>query len=82
MQKINQIFIKSVVKKALDEDLNPRGDITTNLISFKKKSTKLINLGSGSEYSRDHWVKKMKENYLKDENRFLVPHSVFPMKNL
>ena len=39
MQKINQIFIKSVVKKALDEDLNPRGDITTNLISFKNKKT-------------------------------------------
>ena len=40
MQKINQIYIKSVVKKALDEDLKPRGDITTNLISFKNKKTK------------------------------------------
>ena len=39
MQKINQIYIKSVVKKALDEDLKPRGDITTNLISFKNKRT-------------------------------------------
>ena len=39
MQKINQIYIKSVVKKALDEDLKPRGDITTNLISFKDKRT-------------------------------------------
>ena len=39
MQKINQIFIKSVVKKALDEDLKPKGDITTNLISFKNKRT-------------------------------------------
>ena len=39
MQKINQIYIKSVVKKALDEDLKPRGDITTNLISFKNKTT-------------------------------------------
>ena len=37
MQKINQIYIKSVVKKALDEDLKTRGDITTNLISFKNK---------------------------------------------
>jgi len=39
VQKINQIFIKSVVKKALDEDLKPKGDITTNLISLKNKKT-------------------------------------------
>ena len=39
MQKINQTYIKSVVKKALDEDLKPRGDITTKLISFKDKRT-------------------------------------------
>ena len=39
MQKINQTYIKSIVKKALDEDLKPRGDITTNLISFKDKRT-------------------------------------------
>ena len=49
MQKINQIYIKSVVKKALDEDLKPRGDITTNLISFKNKETtaKIIAKQSG-----------------------------------
>ena len=40
VQKINKIYIKSIVKKALDEDLKPRGDITTNLISFKNKKTK------------------------------------------
>ena len=39
MQKINKIYIKSIVKKALDEDLKPRGDITTNLLSFKNKKT-------------------------------------------
>ena len=39
MRKINKIYIKSIVKKALDEDLKPRGDITTNLISFKNKKT-------------------------------------------
>ena len=38
MQKINKIYIKTVVKKALDEDLKPKGDITTNLISFKNKN--------------------------------------------
>ena len=37
MQKINKIYIKLVVKKALEEDLKPHGDITTNLISFKNK---------------------------------------------
>jgi len=39
VQKINQIYINSVVKKALDEDLKPKGDITTSLISFKNKKT-------------------------------------------
>jgi nicotinate-nucleotide pyrophosphorylase (carboxylating) len=39
VQKINQIYIKSIVKKALDEDLKPKGDITTNLLSFKNKKT-------------------------------------------
>ena len=37
MQKLNQFYIKSLVKKALDEDLKPRGDITTKLIKFKNK---------------------------------------------
>ena len=37
MQKLNQSYIKTVVKKALEEDLRPRGDITTNLIDSKNK---------------------------------------------
>ena len=37
VQKLNQKYINLVVKKALDEDLKPRGDITTNLISLKNK---------------------------------------------
>ena len=37
MQKLNQFYIKSVVKKALEEDLRPRGDITTSLINSKNK---------------------------------------------
>ena len=40
MQKLNQKYINSVVKKALLEDLYPRGDITTNLINFKNKVIK------------------------------------------
>ena len=40
MQKSSQTYIKSLVKKALNEDLKPRGDITTNLIKFNNKKTK------------------------------------------
>ena len=40
MQKLNQSYIKSVVKKALEEDLRPRGDITTSLINSKNKIIK------------------------------------------
>jgi nicotinate-nucleotide pyrophosphorylase (carboxylating) len=35
-----QKYINTIVKKALDEDLKPLGDITTNLISFKNKKAK------------------------------------------
>jgi nicotinate-nucleotide pyrophosphorylase (carboxylating) len=38
--KINQNYINSIVKQALQEDLRPNGDITTNLISSKNKSIK------------------------------------------
>jgi len=40
VQKLSQTFIKSLVKKALNEDLKPRGDITTNLVKFNNKKTK------------------------------------------
>ena len=40
MQKLNQSYIKTVVMKALEEDLRPRGDITTNLINSKNKIIK------------------------------------------
>ena len=40
MQKLNRLYIKSVVKKALEEDLRPRGDITTSLINSKNKIIK------------------------------------------
>ena len=40
MFKINQNYINSVVKKALEEDLKPFGDITTKLINLKDKKTK------------------------------------------
>ena len=40
MQKLNQSYIKSVVRKALEEDLKPRGDITTRLIANKDKIVK------------------------------------------
>ena len=34
-----------------------------NLYEKKEKKTKLINLGSGSEYSRAYWKRNMKEEY-------------------
>ena len=40
MQKINQKYIKSIVQKALLEDLSPNGDLTTNLIETKNKIIK------------------------------------------
>ena len=40
MQKLNHSYIKSVVKKALEEDLKPRGDITTSLIKSKNRIIK------------------------------------------
>ena len=40
MQKLNQFYIRSVVKKALKEDLRPKGDITTNLIKSKNEVIK------------------------------------------
>ena len=38
MQKLNQKYINSVVKQALMEDLNPKGDVTTGLLKFKNKT--------------------------------------------
>jgi len=40
VQKLNQFYIRSVVKKALKEDLRPKGDITTNLIKSKNEVIK------------------------------------------
>ena len=40
MQKLNQSYINTIVRKALEEDLRPRGDITTNLITAKDKIIK------------------------------------------
>ena len=40
MQVLTQFYIKSVVRKALEEDLKPRGDVTTNIISAKNRIIK------------------------------------------
>ena len=40
MQKINSKYIKSIVQKALVEDLSPNGDLTTSLIETKNKIIK------------------------------------------
>jgi nicotinate-nucleotide pyrophosphorylase (carboxylating) len=40
VQNLNQSYIKKVVMKALEEDLRPGGDITTNLVNSKNKIIK------------------------------------------
>ena len=47
MSKVNQNYINSIVKQALEEDLRPDGDITTKLISFKEKKAKHAKGGGG-----------------------------------
>ena len=42
MQKINQKYIKSIVRQSLREDLRPSGDITTRIIKNKKITAKII----------------------------------------
>ena len=42
MQKINQKYIKSIVKQTLEEDLRPYGDITTRVVKNKKVTAKII----------------------------------------
>ena len=42
MQKINQKYIKSIVKQTLEEDLRPYGDITTRVIENKNVTAKII----------------------------------------
>ena len=42
MQKINQKYIKTIVRQALREDLRPSGDITTRMIINKKVTAKII----------------------------------------
>ena len=40
MRKINKKYIYTVVKKALSEDLSPKGDLTTNLLDSKNQIIK------------------------------------------
>ena len=42
MQKINQRYIKTIVKQTLSEDLRPSGDITTKIVKNKKVNAKII----------------------------------------
>ena len=42
MQKINQKYIRTIVKQALREDLRPSGDITTKIIKNKKITAQII----------------------------------------
>jgi len=42
VQKINQKYIKTIVRQALREDLRPSGDITTRMIINKKVTARII----------------------------------------
>jgi len=41
-----------------------------NIMKYRNKNTQIINLGSGSEYSRENWIPQMKEEYFDQ----YVPH--------
>ena len=67
MQKIslNNNFVKNVVKLALNEDLYPSGDITSDLINSKKNiSLKLIcnqpAIIGGNRAMVDHTLRMMR----------------------
>ena len=47
MQRLNQNYIYKIVRRALEEDLSPSGDITTRLINNKKSKAKIIAEQSG-----------------------------------
>ncbi len=51
----NKIYPKDVCEKNLK--------MFCNILKYKDKDTYLINLGSGSEYSRPNWIPQMKEEY-------------------
>ena len=57
LQILNQKYINSVVKKALREDLLPKGDITTNLLSTKNKiiKAKIVAKQKGVVSGLDFW---------------------------
>ena len=61
MQKIKK-YINNVVKKALLEDLFPKGDLTTNLLSSKNKiiKAKIIAKQDGIISGLDFCVKAFK----------------------
>ena len=73
MQKINQKYISSIVKKALREDLRPMGDVTTKLIklSNKKIRAKIIakqnGIIAGIEFCRKAFELIGKESIFKSK---------------
>ena len=42
MKLINQNYINKIVKQALNEDLKPNGDITSELLNNETKKAKII----------------------------------------
>ena len=67
VRKLNKKYIKSIVKKALEEDLKPYGDITTNLIKNKNKSVRALIISkqdgiiSGLDFCKSAFLQTGKE---------------------
>lgn len=60
---VNCATTEQIDKKYNSKVIENNLRIFFNLINYKNKLTKFINLGSGSEYSRNYWKPKMKETY-------------------
>ena len=70
MFTINQTYINSVVKKALEEDLKPYGDVTTKLIQSKDKKVKAKIIANKTELLLDWTFVKLLLN-LSAKRQFL-----------
>ena len=73
--KLSENFIKSTVKLALNEDLYPLGDLTTNLI--KNKKIKISNFGTFSIRSKK---KRIGRNPKTKESKIISERNVVLFK--
>lgn len=60
---VHSATVLQVNKKYISDVCELNLKMFFNLCKYKSKDTKLLNLGSGSEYSREHWIANMSESY-------------------